>query len=60
MTFLGLMHGERIGFGMTPVVALSYVAVAGVLFGAAELCHIIPQPAKEPEGHSTSLPEPSV
>ena len=60
MTFFGLMHGERIGFAMTPVVALSYVVVAGVLFGAARLCHIIPQPARETEGHGTPLPEPTV
>ena len=59
LTFFGLMHGERIGFAMTPVVALSYLAVAGVLFGAARLCHIVPQPANEPEGHGAALPEPT-
>ncbi len=62
MTFFGLMHGERIGVGMTPVVAVSYLAVAAVLFGAARLCQIIPQPAKAPEhtGHGAPLPEPVV
>jgi len=57
MTFFGLMHGERIGFAMTPVVALSYAAVAGVLFGAAKLCRITPQPAAQPAGHGAPLPE---
>lgn len=62
MTYFGLMHGERIGIGMTPVVAVSYLAVAGVLFAAAKLCNIIPQPAKEPghAGHGAALPEPTV
>jgi adenine/guanine/hypoxanthine permease len=32
LTFFGLMHGEKIGIGVSPLVAISYVAVAGVLF----------------------------
>jgi len=62
LTFFGLMHGERIGVAMTPVVAVSYLAVAAVFFVAAKLCHIIPQPATEPEhaGHGAALPEPAV
>ncbi len=59
LTFFGLMHGERIGVGMTPVVALSYLAVAGVLFGAARLCNIVPRPAAEPAPHGAPLPEPA-
>jgi len=31
-TFFGFMHGEAIGFAQSPVVALSYVSVAVVLF----------------------------
>ena len=31
LTFFGFMHGERIGFGQTPVVAVSYLLV-GVIF----------------------------
>src|SRR5205085_9286653 len=27
LTFFGFMHGEKIGFGQTPVVALSYLMV---------------------------------
>jgi AGZA family xanthine/uracil permease-like MFS transporter len=32
LTFFGLMHGEAIGVFQTPVVAVSYLAVAGVLY----------------------------
>jgi AGZA family xanthine/uracil permease-like MFS transporter len=32
LTFFGFMHGEAIGFGQTPVVAVSYLMVATVLF----------------------------
>jgi len=32
LTFLGFIHGEAIGFGETPVVAVAYLAVATVLF----------------------------
>jgi AGZA family xanthine/uracil permease-like MFS transporter len=35
LTFLGFMHGEAIGFGETPVVAVSYLAVATVLFACS-------------------------
>jgi adenine/guanine/hypoxanthine permease len=33
LTFFGFMHGEAIGVAESPVVALSYLVVAGVLFG---------------------------
>jgi adenine/guanine/hypoxanthine permease len=32
LTFFGFMHGEAIGFGQTPVVALSYLGVAATFF----------------------------
>jgi len=35
LTFFGFMHGESIGIGRTPVVALSYLIVAGILYGCA-------------------------
>src|SRR5207253_11378437 len=31
LTFFGFIHGEKIGWGQTPIVALSYLAVATVL-----------------------------
>jgi AGZA family xanthine/uracil permease-like MFS transporter len=36
LTFFGLMHGEMIGIGQTPVVAASYLVVAGLLVGVAK------------------------
>ncbi len=57
MTFFGFMHGEQIGFGQSPEVALSYLVVAAVLFGcryaatAPKAVHetaITGEPAPEP------------
>jgi AGZA family xanthine/uracil permease-like MFS transporter len=31
LTFFGFMHGESIGFGESPIMALSYLVVSGVL-----------------------------
>jgi AGZA family xanthine/uracil permease-like MFS transporter len=31
LTFFGFMHGEAIGFAQTPLVAFSYLLVAGIL-----------------------------
>ena len=41
LTFFGFMHGEAVGFAVTPVVAAAYAMVAAFLFalsraGAAE------------------------
>jgi AGZA family xanthine/uracil permease-like MFS transporter len=35
LTFFGFMHGEAIGFAKSPLVALSYLMVAAVLYGCA-------------------------
>jgi AGZA family xanthine/uracil permease-like MFS transporter len=37
LTFFGLMHGQQIGIAVTPVVALSYLVVAGILLVCARL-----------------------
>jgi adenine/guanine/hypoxanthine permease len=42
LTFFGLMHGEHIGVAVSPVVALSYLAVAGVLVGCAKFAVVAP------------------
>ena len=42
-TFFGFMHGEAIGFAQSPVVALAYLGVAGVLFGCAMYATATPQ-----------------
>jgi AGZA family xanthine/uracil permease-like MFS transporter len=36
LTFFGFMHGEAIGIGESPVVAASYLLVAGALVGCAK------------------------
>ena len=36
LTFFGFMHGEAIGFGQTPLVAVSYLIVAAILMGCAK------------------------
>ncbi|WP_398482778.1 regulator [Tardiphaga sp.] len=36
MTWFGFMHGEAVGFGVTPGVALAYVVVAGGLYAAGK------------------------
>lgn len=46
LTFFGFMHGESIGFGESPIMALSYLVVSGVLFGCAKFSKLAPQPAK--------------
>jgi AGZA family xanthine/uracil permease-like MFS transporter len=57
MTFFGFMHGERIGFAQTPVVAVSYFIVAAIFFGCAKFVALAPKPAKEEhEPHGASVP----
>ena len=57
LTFFGFMHGEAIGVGRTPLVALSYLAVAAILLGCAKFATgtvTVPAP---PLSHDP-LPEP--
>jgi len=42
-TFFGFMHGEAIGFAQSPVVALAYLGVAGVMFGCAKYASATPK-----------------
>jgi AGZA family xanthine/uracil permease-like MFS transporter len=46
LTYFGLMHGEKIGIGESPVVAASYLFVALVLVGCAKYATVS---AKAPE-----------
>jgi AGZA family xanthine/uracil permease-like MFS transporter len=54
LTFFGFMHGEAIGIGQTPVVAVSYLAVSGLLFACAKFAVTSPASAEEEHHH---LPE---
>jgi len=58
LTFFGFMHGEAIGVGKTPVVALAYFTVAGLLLACAKFAPataLEPEPEHEPHG----VPEPA-
>jgi AGZA family xanthine/uracil permease-like MFS transporter len=48
LTFFGFMHGEAIGFAQTPLVALSYLIVSGILLACAKSAPAR-QPAAMPE-----------
>ncbi|HXF18717.1 MAG TPA: hypothetical protein VN496_17040 [Burkholderiales bacterium] len=50
-TFFGFMHGEAIGFAQSPVVALAYLGIAGVMFGCARYAAAAPQPAQQVHPH---------
>jgi AGZA family xanthine/uracil permease-like MFS transporter len=50
LTFFGFMHGEAIGIGESPVVALSYLLVAGALAGCARFAQV-PAAVLEPVPH---------
>ena len=60
LTFFGFMHGEMIGFGQTPVVAVSYLAVSALLVSCAKLATVTSK-AEEPAEHGAvaELPEPA-
>jgi len=45
LTFFGFMHSEAIGIGKTPLVALSYLIVAGVLLWCSR-AEALPKPAE--------------
>jgi AGZA family xanthine/uracil permease-like MFS transporter len=44
LTFFGFMHGEAIGIGQSPVMALSYLVVSATLFGCAKFAKVSPKP----------------
>ena len=56
MTFFGFMHGEKIGFMQTPVVAVSYLIVSGILIACAKFAVVAPKPAEEVPVHGESQP----
>ena len=55
LTFFGFIHGEAIGVGQTPLVAISYLGVAVILFGCAKYAAVAPKPA-ETAGHEQLHP----
>lgn len=49
-TFFGFMHGERIGIAQSPLVAVSYLIVSGILIACAKFVVVVPKPAEEMAG----------
>jgi AGZA family xanthine/uracil permease-like MFS transporter len=58
LTFFGFIHGEKIGWGQTPIVALSYLAVATVLLYCAKFAVAAPKTI-EIETEALESPSPS-
>lgn len=52
LTFFGFIHGEAIGLNRSPVIALSYLVVAGILLACARGAEA--HPAAEPAGHAAT------
>jgi AGZA family xanthine/uracil permease-like MFS transporter len=55
LTFFGLMHGERVGFGQSPAVAASYLMVALFLAGCAKFTPAPATPAPVPRPADQAL-----
>ncbi len=51
LTFVGLIHGEAIGLGSEPEVALSYLGVALIMFACAKLAQVAPKVIDDHELH---------
>jgi adenine/guanine/hypoxanthine permease len=60
MTFFGFMHGERIGIGESPAVAVSYLAVAAICAGCAKFVTVSAERPvdahAEADSHGEGLP----
>ena len=44
MTFFGLIHGDGVGIGRSPEVAIGYLGIAAILLGCARYAMVTPQP----------------
>jgi len=51
LTFFGFMHGEQIGIGQTPTVAVSYLVIAGIFVACAKLATVTERPAERVQEH---------
>ena len=57
-SFFGLMHGERVGIGESPAIAVSYLAVAAIFAGCAKLATVAamqPALAHHAAGHEDTV-----
>jgi len=51
LTFFGFMHGEAIGVAQSPLVAIGYLAIAGLLFGCAKYAAAVPKLSEMSDMH---------
>ncbi|HEX9786264.1 MAG TPA: hypothetical protein VGA56_26500 [Opitutaceae bacterium] len=51
LTWFGFMHGEHIGFGQSPTVAIAYLSVGALLAACARFATTAPHPPGTEEGH---------
>jgi AGZA family xanthine/uracil permease-like MFS transporter len=51
LTFFGFMHGEAIGVAQSPLVAIGYLGVAGLLFGCAKYATAAAKPSEMSDLH---------
>jgi AGZA family xanthine/uracil permease-like MFS transporter len=57
LTFFGFMHGEQIGIGQTPTVAVSYLVVSALLVACAKLATASDRPLERvSEPHAEGVP----
>jgi len=54
LTFFGFMHGEKIGFGQSLVVAASYLIVSTILVGCAKFATLTTTPASAIAAHESA------
>lgn len=60
LTFLGFMHSEAIGFGVSPLLAAAYAAIALLLFGCAKLGVVAARATESPTiVHGEEAPAPA-
>ena len=57
LTFFGLMHGEAVGFGQSPAVAVAYLLSAGFLYLTARKTSEAVMPARSGTMGATAAPE---
>jgi AGZA family xanthine/uracil permease-like MFS transporter len=58
-TFFGLIHAEDLGIAQSPVVSLSYAAVAVMLYGFAKFAHVAPATHIDLHGHGEMSGQPA-
>jgi AGZA family xanthine/uracil permease-like MFS transporter len=56
LTFFGFIHGEGIGVGRSPEVAISYLAVAAILYGCHKYATFAPRPIEIRHGDGEVAP----